>query len=111
MLTTELQTKIETAETITTLEDLYLPFRPKKRTRAIIAKERGLEPLADQLWLQEPTLDVRKAAEPFVDAAKEVKTVDEALAGARDIIAEKITEETGARAQMRAELYSGQRAS
>ncbi|MGB8356118.1 MAG: Tex family protein [Chthoniobacteraceae bacterium] len=104
LLTAELQAKIEAALTVTVLEDIYLPFRPKKRTRAIIAKERGLEPLADQLWLQEPTLDPRKAAEPFVDEAKEVKTVDEALAGARDIIAEKITEEASARAQMR-ELY------
>ena len=104
LLTAELQAKIDVATTITTLEDIYLPFRPKKRTRAIIARERGLEPLADQIWLQDATLDPRKAAEPFVDVAKEVKTVDEALAGARDIIAEKITEDTGARAQMR-ELY------
>jgi len=104
LFTLELQTKIEAAETLTTLEDIYLPFRPKKRTRAIIAKERGLEPLAEQIWLQEPALDPRKAAEPFVDEAREVKTVDEALAGARDIIAEKITEEATARAQMR-ELY------
>jgi len=104
LLTADLQAKIDVATTITTLEDIYLPFRPKKRTRAIIARERGLEPLADQIWLQDATLDPRKAAEPFVDVAKEVKTVDEALAGARDIIAEKITEDTGARAQMR-ELY------
>ena len=104
LLTTELQVKIDAAETVTTLEDIYLPFRPKKRTRAIIARERGLEPLADQLWAQDPALDPRKAAEPFVDEAKEVKTVDEALAGARDIIAEKITEDAAARAQMR-ELY------
>src|ERR1700677_1265970 len=53
LLPTELQVKIDAATTLTTLEDIYLPFRPKKRTRAIIARERGLEPLADQLWLQE----------------------------------------------------------
>ncbi|HWB58357.1 MAG TPA: Tex-like N-terminal domain-containing protein, partial [Chthoniobacteraceae bacterium] len=104
LLTAELQVKIDAAATITTLEDIYLPFRPKKRTRAIIARERGLEPLADQLWAQDPALDPRKVAEPFVDEAKEVKTVDEALAGARDILAEKITEDALARERMR-DLY------
>src|ERR1700712_1497053 len=67
LLTLELKTKVDAAETITTLEDLYLPFRPKKRTRAMIAKERGLEPLAELLWAQDAALNVETAAAAHVD--------------------------------------------
>lgn len=104
LLTPELQQKLDAATTVSGLEDIYLPFRPKKRTRAIIAKERGLEPLALELFKQEATFDPRKAAEPFVNPVNEVNTVEDALAGARDIIAEMITDDATARAKMR-ELY------
>ena len=70
LLTLELKTKIDAAETITTLEDLYLPFRPKKRTRAMIAKERGLEPLAELIWAQDPATRPETAALAFVDAGE-----------------------------------------
>ncbi|MHB9030662.1 MAG: Tex family protein, partial [Candidatus Latescibacterota bacterium] len=100
LLTDELREKIEAAETMTTLEDIYLPFRPKRRTRATIARERGLEPLATLLFEQG---DIDPAAEAllFVDPEKEVTTVEEALAGARDIIAEWANENQEAREKMR----------
>src|SRR5580765_3836395 len=82
LLTAELKAKVDAAETLSTLEDLYLPFRPKKRTRAMIAKERGLEPLADVLWKQDPATEVEKEAAAYVDAAKEVPDTAAALAGA-----------------------------
>ncbi len=103
LLTDELKEKIEAAETMAELEDIYLPFRPKRRTRATIAKERGLEPLAELLFEQED-IDPIKEAEPFVDSEKEVETVEDALAGARDIIAEWVSEDADARAKMR-ELF------
>ena len=104
LLTEELQVRIEAAQNLSTLEDLYLPFRPKKRTRATIAKERGLEPLADILWEQQLETDPDKEAAVFLDAAKEVPDVATALAGARDIIAERINDSAEARAALR-ELY------
>ncbi len=104
LLSAELNTKIESAESMSALEDIYLPFRPKKRTRATIAKERGLEPLAELLWEQASTLDPKAEAARFVDLAKEVKTPEEALAGARDILAERISDDATARARLR-ELY------
>lgn len=107
LLTEVLKEKIDRAEALSTLEDIYLPFRPKKRTRATIAKERGLEPLADILWEQKPQTDPHAEALPFVDAAKEVPDVEGALAGARDILAERINDDATARAQLR-ELYINQ---
>jgi len=104
LLTDELKAKIEAAPTIAELEDIYLPFRPKRRTRATIARERGLEPLAEMLLAQEG-IDPEKEAEGFVDPEKEVATVEDALAGARDIVAEWVNEDTDARARMR-ELYA-----
>jgi uncharacterized protein len=104
LLTLELKTKVDAAETITTLEDLYLPFRPKKRTRAMIAKERGLEALADLIWAQDPASRPETAALAFVDAAKEVPDAAAALAGARDILAERVSDDAVARAKMR-DLY------
>ena len=104
LLTEELQVRIEAAQNLSTLEDLYLPFRPKKRTRATIAKERGLEPLADILWEQQLETDPNKEAAVFVDAAKEIPDAATALAGARDIIAERINDSAEARAALR-ELY------
>lgn len=104
LLTEELKAKIDGAETLATLEDIYLPFRPKKRTKATVAKERGLEPLADILWAQDASTDPVAEAAPFVDAAKEVPDAEAALAGARDIIAERINDDAEVRAKLR-DLY------
>ncbi|MDH4034788.1 MAG: RNA-binding transcriptional accessory protein, partial [candidate division Zixibacteria bacterium] len=106
LLTDELQTKIDAAESMSVLEDIYLPFRPKRRTRATIARERGLEPLAE-LLLEQDDIDVHAEAELFIDQEKDVATIDDALAGARDIISEWINEDSGARARMR-ELFTRQ---
>jgi len=103
-LSDELQEQIQAAVTMTELEDLYLPYRPKRRTRAMIAKERGLEPLAQVIWEQTPELDVIAEAQKFINSEQAVESVDEALAGARDIMAEWINEDQQARASMRA-LY------
>ena len=111
LLTAELLKKIGAAETMNVLEDLYAPFRQKKRTRATTAKEKGLEPLADLIWAQDVTLDVQAAAKEHagrewqIDEKKGTLTLEEALAGARDIIAERIAEEANARARMRT-LYA-----
>ena len=99
-LTDELKAKIIACETKTALEDLYLPFKPKRRTRAMIARERGLEPLADKILAQDAG-DAELDAEAFVDEEKGVKTAQEALAGARDIVAEKISEDADIRGQVR----------
>jgi uncharacterized protein len=103
LLDEELKGKILCAETLATLEDLYLPFRPKRRTRATVAREKGLEPLAKRLFGQEE-MDPEEEAAVFVDPDKGVGSLEEALAGARDIIAEQISEEAEARSRMR-ELY------
>lgn len=100
-LTKELEQKLRAAETKAVLEDLYLPYKPKRRTRAMIAKERGLEPLALRLLAQPGEGDPRKEAEAFVDAAKEVPSIEEALKGARDIAAEVLAEHAEARAIVR----------
>ncbi|MDD4050561.1 MAG: Tex family protein [candidate division Zixibacteria bacterium] len=106
LLTDELKAKIDAAETMAVLEDIYLPFRPKRRTRATIAKERGLEPLAELIFAQDD-IDLLKEAEVFVDPEKEVPDIESALAGARDIIAEWISEDADARAKTRA-LFADQ---
>ena len=105
LLTDDLKGKIERALTMTALEDIYAPFRPKKRTRATIARERGLEPLADVIFAQDAGTDPAAAAAKFVDAAKEVPDAAAALAGARDIIAERVSDDAAARAKLR-ELYA-----
>lgn len=102
-LTEELQHKIEAAESLTVLEDLYLPYRPKRKTKASVAKEKGLEPLSIQLFEQSNENPI-SLAEKFIDAEKGVNTIEEALQGARDIIAERISEEAEARALIR-ELF------
>jgi protein Tex len=104
LLTDVLKSKIEASETLSALEDLYLPYRPKKRTKATIARERGLEPLSETLWAQAPETNPEQEAAAFVDAAKEVPDAAAALAGARDILAERINDDAGARAKLR-ELY------
>ena len=99
-LTGELRKQIEDAESMSELEDLYLPYRPKRKTRATVAKARGLEPLAKMLIAQHPG-DVHAMAQRFVDPEKEVGNTVDALAGARDIIAEWVNEHKFARDRMR----------
>jgi len=99
-LTPELENKINEAETISLLEDIYLPFKPKRKTRASVAKEKGLEPLALQIFEQN-AFDLNAVAGKFVNAEKGVNSLDDALAGARDIIAEMISENAEARTKMR----------
>ncbi|MFL5765397.1 MAG: Tex family protein [Bacteroidia bacterium] len=99
-LTPELISQLNSAETLSALEDIYLPFKPKRRTKATIAREKGLEPLA-QLIFDQGKIDVEEEAEKFVSAEKEVKNADEALAGARDIIAEWVNENAEAREKIR----------
>jgi len=103
-LTDELKEKILSAETMVVLEDIYLPYRPKRRTRATIAKEKGLEPLARLLFAQED-IDPMAEAVAFVDPEKGVDSAEDALAGACDIIAEWVNEDQTARARMR-DFYS-----
>ena len=100
-LTEELKAKILQAETMVTVEDLYRPYRPKRRTRASIAKEKGLEPLAKTILAQEITTDILKEAEIYICEEKEVKTAQEALQGAKDIIAESISDEADYRTYIR----------
>jgi len=100
LLTDELKEKIENAETITELEDIYLPYRPKRRTRATIAKEKGLEPLAEIIFEQE-NINPEETAQGYINEEKGVLTVEDALSGSRDIIAEWINENQNAREKMR----------
>jgi uncharacterized protein len=106
LLTDELKEKITQAETMAVLEDIYLPYRPKRRTRATIAREKGLEPLADLIFAQNPAVDPAAEAEAFVDQSKGVESAEDALAGARDVIAERVNEDQTARAMIR-KLFSG----
>ena len=89
-LTADLEKRINEAETLYQLEDLYLPYKPKRKTRASVARERGLEPLAERIYAQ-GNGNPRQRAAPFVDAEKGVDDVEAALQGARDIIAEKMS--------------------
>ena len=108
LLTPNLQAKLQAADTLVRLEDIYLPFRLKRKTRATAAKERGLEPLARRIFAQEQSgLDPEQEALSFVDAGKGVASTKEALAGARDIMAEWMSEDAEARLRMRA-LYQSQ---
>ena len=108
LLTDELQARLAAAETLAVLEDVYLPLRPKRRTRATIARDKGLEPLAEIILRQDPRVDPAVEAARFVTPAGravaeglEVPTVDDALQGARDVIAERINDDAGARARIR----------
>ncbi len=100
-LTDELKSQIEAAATMVVLEDLYRPYRPKRRTRATIAAEKGLEPLAELILLQETDKPLSESAAAYISAEKEVATAEEAIAGALDIIAEKISDEAEYRAYIR----------
>lgn len=103
-LTEELSAAIKAAETMTQLEDLYLPYKPKRRTKAMIAREAGLEPLALQIFEQAPRIDPEVLAADFINPEKNINTIQEALQGARDIIAEIINEDADIRAELR-ELF------
>ncbi|WP_333595235.1 Tex family protein, partial [Anaerospora hongkongensis] len=106
-LTPELAAAITACTKLQDLEDLYLPYRPKKRTRAQIAKEKGLQPLADIIMAQQlQTGSPAEAATPFINPEKEIATPEEALAGAADIIAETISERADIRALLRRHLWS-----
>lgn len=100
LLTNELKSDIKKAETLSELEDLYLPFKPKRKTRAEIAKQKGLQPLAD-LILKEADCDIDKRAKELVALSKQVGSVQEALEGARDIVAANINENASIRSAMR----------
>ena len=100
-LTDDLKAQILAAETQVLVEDLYRPYRPKRRTRAIIAKEKGLEPLAQIILAQEVTESLETIAEQYVSEEKEVKDVADAIAGARDIIAEQISDNADYRKYIR----------
>ncbi|MGN0315557.1 MAG: Tex family protein [Fusicatenibacter sp.] len=100
-LTPELRKAIEEASALVTVEDLYRPYRPKRRTRATIAKEKGLEPLANIILLQTTKCPLKKEAQAFVSEEKGVATEEEAIAGACDIIAESISDEAAYRTEIR----------
>ncbi|SEM94409.1 uncharacterized protein SAMN05216436_109128 [bacterium A37T11] len=103
-LSPELEQQIEDAETMAVLEDLYLPYRPKRKTRASTAKEKGLEPLALTLLKQEDSIDPYAEAEKYLDDSKGVMLLSDALSGARDILAEQMMENANLRALVR-EIY------
>ena len=100
-LTEELRSQILAAETMVVVDDLYRPFRPKRRTRATIAKEKGLEPLANLIFLQRTEKPIEEEANAFLNPEKEVYTVQDAIEGAKDIIAECISDEAGYRIYIR----------
>ena len=101
VLTDELTEQLAGAKTLSELEDLYRPYRPKRRTRATVAKERGLEPLAMWLMLQMPKGNPAEEAARYINAEKEVPDAEAALAGARDIIAETVSDHAGLRKELR----------
>ena len=100
-LTEELRAQIEAAQTLVTVEDLYRPYRPKRRTRATIAKEKGLEPLAQLILLQKIARTLEEEAQAYVSEEKGVSGAAEAVAGAQDIIAEQISDEANYRTRIR----------
>ena len=100
-MTDELKSRINMAETMSELEDIYLPYKPRRRTKATIAREAGLEPLAQLIFDQSPSIDPQAEAVAFVEVEKGVETTDQALQGARDIMAEWINENADARASLR----------
>ncbi len=100
-LTDELKKQILDATTLVVVEDLYRPYKQKRRTRATVAKEKGLEPLADIIWAQDAEKPIAEYAADFIDEEKEVKTVEDAIAGACDILAEKISDEADYRIYIR----------
>ncbi len=105
MLTDELTEAINNAKTITEIDDIYRPFRPKRRTRATIAKEKGLEPLSNIILEQNKDINIEDAAKEYIDTEKGVETIDDAIAGAMDIIAEMISDNADYRKELREKTY------
>ncbi len=105
-LTDELKAAIDAAATLAEVEDLYRPYKPKRRTRATVAKEKGLEPLALHLFEQEKNGDLLAEAAEYIDAEKGVETAEDALAGASDIIAEMISDDAGFRKNVKAKIMA-----
>ncbi|SEK94755.1 uncharacterized protein SAMN04487770_104126 [Butyrivibrio sp. ob235] len=105
-LTDELKAKIIDAQTMVAVEDLYRPYRPKRKTRASVAKEKGLDGLADIIRVQETTKSLVEEATPYVNAEKEVKNIQEAIQGAMDIIAEEISDNADYRTYIREETWN-----
>ncbi len=101
VMSDEIASRLNAAAALSEIEDIYRPYRPKRRTRATIAKERGLEPLAVWLMMQYPKGDVIAQAEKYVNPEKDVPDADKALAGARDILAETISDDAGVRKELR----------
>ena len=106
-LTDEINTALDNAQTLSELEDIYRPYRPKRKTRASVAKERGLEPLAQAILKQEKNFRPLEYAEQFLDEEKGVPTVQDAIHGAEDIIAEMLSDNAEIRKKLRAAFRSG----
>lgn len=104
-LTDELVVQIEEAETLAEVEDIYRPYKQKKRTRATIAKERGLEPLANTLMQQDKTIQILEEAQKYIDAEKEIHTSEDAINGAKDIVAENISDSAEYRKYIKRTVY------
>lgn len=104
-LTKELEASIISAKTLVEVDDLYRPYRPKRRTRATIAKEKGLEPLAIKIWMQNLKNPVKDIAAEYINEEKGVKTVEDAVNGAKDILAEMISDEADYRKEIRRRTF------
>lgn len=100
-MTDEIRLALDAATTLTEVEDIYRPYKQKKKTRASVAIERGLQPLADFILAQDKNADVKAEAEKYIDEEKGIKTVDEAIAGAKDIIAEIVSDDANVRKKLR----------
>ena len=103
-MTKSISAKLSKAETQTEIDDIYRPFRPKRRTRASIAKEKGLEPLAEYIFGQAFFVPLEEYAAPFVDTEKGVSSIEDAIAGAKDILAEQISDDSDLRKLLRDEI-------
>ena len=101
ILTDDLRIAVEAATTLPALEDIYLPYRPKRRTRATIAREKGLEPLAKLIFAQDHEINPKDKARAFIDVDRGIGTIEDALSGARDIIAEWVNEDAAVRDEIR----------
>ncbi len=106
LLTDELRLKVQSAKTMVEVEDIYRPYRPKRKTRATVAKAKGLEPLAMIIMMQNNSKPIQVLAEPFVDEEKEVTSVEEAIKGAQDIIAEMIADDADYRKYIRVQTFN-----
>lgn len=104
-LTDEIAAALDGAQTLTEIDDIYRPFRPKRRTRATIAQEKGLSPLADIIWLQLDRTPANGLAEKYINEEKGVLTAEDALQGAKDIIAERISDDPSIRKILREDIY------